>query len=298
MKNNFEKILNKAGEIKLTKSEKESLRSALLSEMESSVLPREKSLVLSNYSWFVFLSRHTTAAFILLIIFVGSGASAVAQGSLPGEFLYGVKTSLNENVSGWFMKPIKGEAEWQLELAERRLIEADLLVKENKLTQERKNILKRKFDEHAERVESFIPADSSQENFRAVVETGLSVETVEPDMLSVRSPETSLVEIPVEKAFSAKILEAQSLERDFKIEKEEALSRAEEVSRLIKERNLSKEQSIQARFKLLKAREVLSSLSLNGSEDRELVEKALSLIETAESLVESDLSSKEIQLGL
>jgi len=283
MKNDFEKILNSASEVKLTQQEKENIRSAVFSRIKSDSQSRES--LRSDYSWFIFLSRHTTAAFVLIIMFVGGGTSAIAQKSLPGEVLYGVKTSLNENISGWFVKSIKGEAEWELELAERRLLEADLLAEENKLTQERKIVLKKKFEEHTKIVEKYVPSESVAEEFSQNAEVSFSTEMVEMDQMSLRSVETSLAVIPDEK-LSSKIAPASFSNEDFSSQKEEILEKIGEIKKFIDEKKITRERAIQVRLKLLKARELTVDLGEEGSIKEENIDKARNFLEEAETLLE------------
>lgn len=290
MKNDFEKILNRVSDFRLTKLEKENVRSALFSQIKNDL--KTTSNPVNSYGWFIFLSRHTTAAFVVLIMFIGGGTSVVAQKALPGEILYGFKTSLNENVGGWFVKSFRGEVEWELELAERRLEEADLLAKDNRLTQERKDVLKKKFDEHASRVERFIPPEPAIETFsKVIIEDDFSTDSVQIDQLSIRSVETELVAVPEESvAMKASSL---SIERDFESEKEEILERISDLKEFIKTSKITREKAIQVRFKLLKAREMMADLGTTNLVEEDIVNSARTLVEEAEMLADKVRSESE-----
>ena len=58
------------------------------------------------------------------VLFLGVGTTALASQALPGDLLYGVKLSVNERVEGALKGGGSARAEWQIELAERRLQEA------------------------------------------------------------------------------------------------------------------------------------------------------------------------------
>ncbi len=71
---------------------------------------------------------------ILLAIFVSAGTSFAAQGALPGDFLYPVKTEVNENIRAAFAMSANAEANLQADLLEERLEEAKELHASGKLT--------------------------------------------------------------------------------------------------------------------------------------------------------------------
>lgn len=289
MKNDFENILNTANKPKLTLSEKEKVRSAIFSQIKNGSDAAPNSM--SNYSWFLFLSRHTTAVFLVLIMFIGGGASVVAQKALPGEILYGVKTGLNENVGGWFIKNMKDEAEWELKLAERRLEEAELLSREDKLTEERKTVLKKKFDEHARKVEKLLPSGVATEAFSADSSELFSAQLPESEQMSIRSLETGLAALPEDNndgeiqkpTINEKNLESN--EENLESHKKEITRRVEELREIIKSGKLGREKSIQIRFKILKVREIIANLE-GELVTEEMINGAKNLIEEAEILAE------------
>jgi Domain of unknown function (DUF5667) len=70
---------------------------------------------------------------ILLAVFVTAGTSFAAQGALPGDFLYPVKTEVNENIRSVLAVSADAEAELQADLLEERLREAQTLHANGKL---------------------------------------------------------------------------------------------------------------------------------------------------------------------
>ncbi|TSC63209.1 MAG: hypothetical protein Athens041674_273 [Parcubacteria group bacterium Athens0416_74] len=73
-------------------------------------------------------------ATLAMVFVVGLGTAYAAEGALPGEPLYAVKLNVNESVKGALAVSDASEASWHTEKLERRLVEAEVLVAEGKLT--------------------------------------------------------------------------------------------------------------------------------------------------------------------
>ena len=71
---------------------------------------------------------------ILLAVFVSIGTSFAAQGALPGDMLYPVKTEVNENIRTAFTFGADAKANLQADLLEERLEEAQALHAQGRLT--------------------------------------------------------------------------------------------------------------------------------------------------------------------
>ena len=151
--------------VRMTSSDKEAVRGALLSEIalnpfkngviEASVRNsssirhklRRKTLTRHNI-----LTRMPIA--ILIAIFMGGGVSYAAAGTVPGDTLYPVKIHVNENAESAFA--IGGDARAKLEakLALRRLEEAEKIESKHEMSKEDKAELKANFDEHTTNIEA------------------------------------------------------------------------------------------------------------------------------------------------
>ncbi|MBP9714954.1 MAG: hypothetical protein KBD52_00470 [Candidatus Pacebacteria bacterium] len=84
---------------------------------------------------------------LLIVVFV------IAEGSIPGSVLYGLKTKIAEPVAGIFSINKEEQVEWDERLIERRLKETEKLITKNKLTETNRN----KINENLKnRIESFI----------------------------------------------------------------------------------------------------------------------------------------------
>ncbi|MCX6755448.1 MAG: DUF5667 domain-containing protein [Candidatus Nomurabacteria bacterium] len=70
---------------------------------------------------------------IALVIAITGGTATIAEKSIPGDFLYGVKVHINEPVAGVFAFTKEEKTEWQERIVERRLDEAQKLISNNNL---------------------------------------------------------------------------------------------------------------------------------------------------------------------
>ena len=129
-----EKIYNAGQKIGLTFDEREALRARLL----SSIAKSERD-VLSPYSPLFYwrqVSMYIKPQYVsiaLIAVLVIGGVSAAAENALPGEPLYQVKTSVNENVLALFAFTPQLKAQLHTELAVRRLQEVEQLAISGKL---------------------------------------------------------------------------------------------------------------------------------------------------------------------
>lgn len=80
--------------------------------------------------------KSMTAALIAILFIAGGGTSYAAQGAAPGDFLYPVKTEINENVRSILAISDESEARLQAQLATERLEEAEELAARGELTAE------------------------------------------------------------------------------------------------------------------------------------------------------------------
>ncbi len=96
-----------------------------------------------------FLKKIRLAVASLLALSLSGGVSYAAEGALPGDTLYPVKTDVNEKVRVWAAVSDESKAKLQAELAERRLSEAEQLAVQGRLDTETQTVLAAKFEEHA-----------------------------------------------------------------------------------------------------------------------------------------------------
>ncbi len=94
-----------------------------------------------------------------MILAISVAVSIGAQGSLPGEPLYPIKTEINETVEHWLAISAASETELSAKLARRRLEEAEQLKAKGKLDTESKALLAQEFVKESERTGAVLGAE-------------------------------------------------------------------------------------------------------------------------------------------
>ena len=140
----FEKQLERhARSTKLSAAEKRELKARVVSYMEYH--PRRETVAAKKAQAYIesqpytLISIHnrifqatigTMAIFVLVVI------PAVAERAVPGDVLYPIKVSINEEVRSTLTFDATEKIEWETERLERRIAEVRLLAEEGKLTEE------------------------------------------------------------------------------------------------------------------------------------------------------------------
>lgn len=116
---------------------------------------------------------------ITVILAISAAVSIGAQGSLPGEPLYPIKTEVNEKIEHWFAFSEQAEAELSAKLARRRLEEAMELKTDGKLDADTKALLESEFKAEAQNTDPATQA-KLENSIRAsgnILEVNISGET-------------------------------------------------------------------------------------------------------------------------
>lgn len=126
--NQFERhIKERADELRLTELEKRTMRSAIAAHMHAHPAGAVKS---PWQSWmFVRIASPVVGAMLLC-----AGTAYAAQGSLPGDLLYPVKTHVNEPVEVALATSATAKANTEARIAETRVAEAQALAARGELT--------------------------------------------------------------------------------------------------------------------------------------------------------------------
>ncbi len=104
---------------------------------------------------------------VLAAVIAGGGASFAAQLALPGDALYPVKVGFNEKISAAFHFSPEAKANYEVDLAARRLEEVTQLASQRKISGEEKNDIESRFQSHAEKIKSKIQEFEHKGNIRA-----------------------------------------------------------------------------------------------------------------------------------
>jgi len=139
-------LKQEAYKLRLTPEEKQAMRRQIFGVPTTAPNP-------SPYFFFSYQFIHARVlapAMVLLVVFVGAGTAAAAQGSLPGDFLYPVKVSINESIEVALATTPVARAEVSAKVALRRVEEAEALAAKGTLTPETGEALAANFEEHAQ----------------------------------------------------------------------------------------------------------------------------------------------------
>jgi len=117
----------------------ENVREATSTRLNEKWWSTSYALTLVSYT-----KRPMPAFIVALILLVSGGTAIAAEGTLPGDMLYPVKVSINEEVRSAFSLTAQSQADWAINRTERRLKEASELALRGKLDAETQSTI----DEH------------------------------------------------------------------------------------------------------------------------------------------------------
>lgn len=145
----YEDFRKQADMIRLTDAERESIRARVLG-MPASQAVRSPYVAFSHFPY----SRGIAFALSLVLVVGGTGGTLyAAEGSLPGDILYGVKTGITEPIAGALAVSEEAEVRFHEDIATKRLSEAEALAEEGRLTDDVSASLSASFAEHASKIE-------------------------------------------------------------------------------------------------------------------------------------------------
>ncbi len=85
---------------------------------------------------------------LLIALLLGGSVSYAAEGALPGDTLYAVKTEINENIRHALALSPEAEARLEAQLARERLVEAEALKERGELDDDTRVFLKTEYEAH------------------------------------------------------------------------------------------------------------------------------------------------------
>lgn len=171
MKKFLTNIKKEAEHIKLSHAEKAAMRAAIFGA-PSPVHVRQSPYVFA--SLFSYNVRMVMAGLVALVV-VGGGTASAAQGSLPGDALYGIKVSVNERVELALAQDTASKATLEVELAQRRVEEAQSLAVAGRLDAATAEKLAITVETHAQNAETLADeVEASEPGVAAEVRTKLA----------------------------------------------------------------------------------------------------------------------------
>ncbi|OHA88668.1 MAG: hypothetical protein A2741_02215 [Candidatus Zambryskibacteria bacterium RIFCSPHIGHO2_01_FULL_43_27] len=288
---NFEEKLKKVSRsVEMTAKERGSIKARLVKEISADTMPAAVSLYSPN-AW-LFIRKHTLSVAFVAIIFFGGSLSTIAEGTLPGDILYPLKVGVNEEVRGWFATSNTAKSEWQISLAERRLDEVEKLQEAGSLSDDSRQEIEEKIEEHARKAEESVSADEAETNASvSISEAGLmktSAPTAEEsELTTTQALESSFVaqEEPVSQEIEEVSVDSRESLKNLRIKIGELKLRLRDLQddKVFEIRSKARLMLVRARENLFKA----DALLLKGEEEnaRELLKKAEENISKAENIV-------------
>ena len=209
MDKDFQNIFNKAEQVKLSSIEKGEMRAGLElftikhpvrnADITRLLLQERSKSYISAFTEILTLkpliSKLQPMTIVLIIALVlGGCTSFAAEGALPGDVLYPVKVSVNEEVRSFVAFSDEAQAQWDARRAERRLEEAEKLVAEGRLNAETCAQIESRFESHAEAFQERAEKVEAKQDTKGSFEMNSNFEA------SLSAHEQILAQIVAEKA--------------------------------------------------------------------------------------------------
>ena len=170
MHNKFHNYIKKSGEnISLTHEEREKMKSVLNAYMAMKPIRAPATAPkTSAFGWF-FTLRPVALLLVFAVFASSAGISYAAEGALPGDILYPVKTRVNEPLRGAIALSASAKTAWAMDVAGERIKEAATLAASGRLDAQMQQELRSDFERHARqatenisRQESAVPGGSTE----------------------------------------------------------------------------------------------------------------------------------------
>lgn len=151
-------IINKAKEVRLSAEDKAQVRENLVTFMNKEVegVRNEELVRHSNWHPKIWFSFARVPAMAVLSVFLVTGVSFAAEGSIPGDTLYPVKVNFNEEFQSLIAFSPESKAKFEIKRAERRLEEVERLALHNKLETHWKGNLEVRLEKQIERASKHV----------------------------------------------------------------------------------------------------------------------------------------------
>lgn len=162
MKNfKIKKGIEEIKKICLTQDEKSQILSSILQKKVT--LPVRSPYLIPSY--FMIKPRAMVYALVAVFILISTvGTSFAAERAVPGDLLYPIKVSVNEPVVGLLATDPVSKASWEVKKAERRLVEAQALASEGKLTEDKRVEIENRFNQYSEKFSQISNTELESDN--------------------------------------------------------------------------------------------------------------------------------------
>ncbi len=167
--NTFETQLKKAIErVTLPASDRARVRERLLAEIAD--MPIATAMPRHVYSLSVIRTqlKKTMPIALLIALLMSGGVSYAAEGTLPGDTLYPIKIHVNEGVRGALAGSDSAKAKLEVDLLNRRLVEAEQLKNESRLDATTTLVLNQEVRAHRSRADKHLQSLEDHHNEDAI----------------------------------------------------------------------------------------------------------------------------------
>lgn len=179
MREDIQKELKKLKKTVLTTNEKDSSRTVLRSFMDqhpvtSTARVRHQT---AKSKPFMIRKRLMLPAAIIAALLLGGSVSYAAENTVPGDALYPIKISVNEEVRAALALSDQARADWEVTRAGRRLEEAERLATRNQLNTALREQIEQNFDKHAQRVAAKVQEIENSGDIRSAADLASNFES-------------------------------------------------------------------------------------------------------------------------
>lgn len=166
-----------------------------------------------------FRNKKTLSVFVMAGLLMGSTLSFAAENTAPGDLLYPIKVGINEQVRGIVAITPKAKADWEVQLAERRLKEMEKLAIEANISPEIKVLAKQNFTASSERVKSrILKLEEDHDNEDAISTAGTFRDMLRKHEETIDNSDNHKKEIKAKQELSAQSATTTSVQSEKNIE--------------------------------------------------------------------------------
>ncbi len=215
MNNDFKKLISNAKKIDLSPEKKDSIRARLQNFIDLTPIQQKNPQPLrSKYyiSSFSILNMSKVVSFVLIILITGgSTISYASEDTLPGDTLYTVKVNFKEPIEEGLAFGPQAKLEVKTKQVEKRLTEAQVLIKKNDLTPEKHKEVEARVEKKVEEISQKIDELQEKGDVETILATTSKLQPVlkahqealqkeidskktdtQEDVVTAKTPETNL----------------------------------------------------------------------------------------------------------